>query len=189
MIPIIDINKIDSQIDSKNPESAESRTFKLMTTSGEYCFQAESSSQLERLKYMLDCIIHLSQEPKNVSITIQSVIASYAEADTGFVLQKYQEQQRIWKKVLHDVVLNDINFRKNVITMKINTSKIEVLQGVVLQPATVIPRVEKPKNFGSKLGKSNFKGVTVRNRASALYSIDSQLEELESELALLDTHE
>jgi hypothetical protein len=192
VIPIIDIKTIDSKIDPKNPESAESRTFKLITNTGEYCFQAESLSQLERLKYMLDCIIHLSQETNQVIKPTQSVIANYAGTDTSFMMQKYQEQQRIWKKVLHYVVLQDMNFKRNVITMKINTSKIEVLQGVVLQPTMVIPKIEKPKIVGgfstlkrSTLRKKNLKGFD--SRASALYSIDSQLEELESELALLDT--
>jgi hypothetical protein len=162
--------------DYYNPESLLSRTFKIVTKSRSYTLQAESASQLSKLKLLIDSIIQFRSQYPSYSESVDQCTSNLRFESWA----KYEEDQRIWKKELHFAITSDLNFKKGVVTLKLNSrNQIEVHSGFVIQP----PAEYKAHFYRNTNNRNRSRSRSNRPNLPTLSTIDAQILELDDEMA------
>jgi hypothetical protein len=195
VIPVESITSIKTNIGDEHPESKESRTFTVVTRSRSYTFQAATSSELLRFKYLLDSVSHqpTMDEASAASETIRVLEQQRKK------MQKYQEQQESFKRVLHSIIQHDSKMKSRVMTLQSSGSGMKLLPGVVIQP--LIPQRPVKDSFSRfslqrRLVEQAKEEIDQKDEVDSLYelvyndslpisAIERQIQELDEELASL----
>jgi hypothetical protein len=195
VIPVETITSIKTNIGDGHPESKESRTFTIVTRSRSYTFQSSTSSELLRLKYLLDSVSRETtiEDGSAASETIRVLEQQRKK------MQRYQEQQESFKRVLHSIIQYDSKMKSRVMTLQSSGSGMKLLPGVVIQP--LVPPKQIKDSFSRfslqrRIAEQAREEAEQKEELDSLYelvyndslpisAIERQIQELDEELASL----
>ncbi|KAJ2999819.1 hypothetical protein HDV02_001597 [Globomyces sp. JEL0801] len=191
------IIEVETNVNKNHPESASSRTFTIVTKTDRYKFQASTSQEVQRWKFLLQSKLKMKSLVSNYSEnTLLESDSAQVSLNQQNSLYQFIRVQLQWKKALMAVLSKNERARFNITTIQIAPDGVHILYGTVrfykeeahTEGNTNLNKLhilggdsELPKTITSP-AKSRFSVDRSKRRGSGSHFIDDQIAELDREI-------